>query len=139
MRRWGVTDRRGEFSDFYAAARDDCLQIVLVTVGDRQLAEDLVAEAFTRAWASWRAVRQHPAPRAWVVRTALNLSVSWWRRRRREVALGDSDPAAPGGDGCGGGGELLAAVRQLPVRQQQVIILRVFFGLDSQAAARALG
>lgn len=127
MRRWGVTDKRLEFSDFYAAARDDCLQIVLVTVGDRQLAEDLVAEAFTRAWASWRAVREHPAPRAWVVRTALNLSVSWWRRRRREIALGDSDLAAPGGDAAGPGDELLAAVRRLPVRQQQVIILRVFF------------
>jgi RNA polymerase sigma-70 factor (sigma-E family) len=139
MRRWGVTDKRREFSDFYAAARDDCLQILLVTVGDRQLAEDLVAEAFTRAWASWRAVRRHPAPRAWVVRTALNLSVSWWRHRRREIALGDSDPAAPGGDGSGLDGELLAAVRRLPVRQQQVIILRVFFGLDTQAAARALG
>jgi DNA-directed RNA polymerase specialized sigma24 family protein len=139
MRRWGVRDKRLEFSDFYAAARDDCLHIVLVTVGDRQLAEDLVAEAFTRAWASWRAVRRHPAPRAWVVRTALNLSVSWWRRRRREIALGDSDLAAPGGDGSGPDGELLAAVRRLPVRQQQVIILRVFFGLDARAAGQALG
>lgn len=134
-----MTDKLLEFSDFYAAARDDCLQIVLVTVGDRQLAEDLVAEAFTRAWASWRSLRMHPAPRAWVVRTALNLSVSWWRRRRREVALGDRDLAAPGGDGSGPDGELLASVRRLPVRQQQVIILRVFFGLDAQAAAQALG
>jgi hypothetical protein len=33
---------------------------VLVSVGDRQLAEDLVAEAFTRAWTSWRKVRAHP-------------------------------------------------------------------------------
>ena len=132
-------DKRLEFSDFYAAARDDCLQIILVTVGDRQLAEDLVAEAFTRAWASWRTVRRHPAPRAWVLRTALNLSVSWWRRRRREVVLGGSDLAAPGGD-CGGlDGELLAAVRRLPVRQQQVIILRVFLGLDAQSSAEALG
>jgi DNA-directed RNA polymerase specialized sigma24 family protein len=139
MRSWDVTDKRLEFSDFYAAARDDCLQIVLVTVGDRQLAEDLVAEAFTRAWASWRVVRRHPAPRAWVVRTALNLSVSWWRRRRREVALGDSELAAPGGDGSGPDDELLAAVRRLPIRQQQVIILRVFFGLDAQAAAQELG
>jgi DNA-directed RNA polymerase specialized sigma24 family protein len=139
VRRWDVTDKRHEFSDFYAAARDDCLQIVLVTVGDRQLTEDLVAEAFTRAWASWRTVRRHPAPRAWVVRTALNLSVSWWRRRRREIALGDSDPAAPGGDGGGLDGELLAAVRRLPIRQQQVIVLRVFFGLDAQAAAQELG
>jgi predicted RNA polymerase sigma factor len=41
-------------------------------VGDLTLAEDLVAEAYARAWASWRKVSRHPAPPAWVVCTALN-------------------------------------------------------------------
>jgi len=132
-----MTGKQLEFTSFYAAARDDCLRIVLVTVADRELAEDLVAEAFTRAWASWRTVRAHPAPRAWVVRTALNLNVSWWRRRRREAALDGRDPAA--GDDGGPDGELLAAVRQLSVRQQQVIILRVLFDLDARATAHELG
>ena len=50
MRIWGVEEDRREFAEFYAAARDDCLRVVLISVGDRQLAEDLVAEAFTRAW-----------------------------------------------------------------------------------------
>ena len=59
-----------EFAEFYEAARDDCLRAVLVSVGDRNTAEDLVAEAFARAWARWRQVRRHPAPRAWVVTTA---------------------------------------------------------------------
>jgi RNA polymerase sigma-70 factor (ECF subfamily) len=101
---WGVERRRQEFTEFYTSAKDDCLRIVLVSVGDRQLAEDLVAEAFTRAWMSWRTVRDHPSPRAWVVRTALNVHVSWWRRRRREV-----------------------------------ITLRVFFDLDTEATATTLG
>ncbi len=34
-----------EFAEFYEYARDDCLRLVLLNVGDRQLAEDLVAEA----------------------------------------------------------------------------------------------
>jgi RNA polymerase sigma factor (sigma-70 family) len=46
---------------------------------------------------------------------------------------------APGDGDSGLDGELLAAVRQLPVRQQQVIILRVFFDLDARATAQALG
>ena len=29
-------------------------------------------------------------PRAWVVRTALNTHVSWWRRRRRELTVDGS-------------------------------------------------
>ena len=74
-----------EFTQFYRSDRDRCLRAVMVGVGDRQLAEDLVAEAFTRAWMSWQKVSRHPAPCAWIVRTALNIRVSWWRRRRRSA------------------------------------------------------
>jgi len=52
-----VQQHQREFAEFYAATRDDCLRIVLLTAGDRLLAEDLVAEAYTRAWLSWRKVR----------------------------------------------------------------------------------
>jgi RNA polymerase sigma-70 factor (sigma-E family) len=129
-----------EFTEFYRSDRDRCLRAVLAGVGDRQLAEDLVAEAFTRAWMSWHTVSRHPAPRAWIVRTALNTRVSWWRRRRREVELEDAydaeDTAAgdPGLDPT-----LLAALRHLPQRQREVIVFRVFLDLDTEATARALG
>lgn len=50
--RVGVVEQGStEFTEFYASARDDCLRIVLLNVGDLQLAEDLVAEGFARAWA----------------------------------------------------------------------------------------
>ena len=55
------------------------------------LAEDQLAEAFARAWASWPKVSRHPAPRAWVVRTALNAGASWWQRRSKETALTSHD------------------------------------------------
>ena len=138
---WDVERRRQEFTEFYTSAKDDCLRIVLVSVGDRPLAEDLVAEAFTRAWMSWRTVRDHPSPRAWVVRTALNVHVSWWRRRRREVlADGGSVPPSPAADLPAGIDEVLVrAIRSLPLRQREVITLRVFFDLDTEATATTLG
>lgn len=146
VRVWDVERRRQEFTEFYTSSRDDCLRIVLVSVGDRQLAEDLVAEAFTRAWMSWRKVREHPVPRAWVVRTALNTHVSWWRRRRREptvdgrtaLTLLDGTPAEPPAD-LDLDEVLAAAIRALPLRQREVIVLRVFFCLDTDAAAKLLG
>jgi hypothetical protein len=33
MRVWGVTDDQREFAEFYAAAWDDCLRIVMVSAG----------------------------------------------------------------------------------------------------------
>lgn len=130
---------QAEFEKFYVAARDDCLQVVLISVGDRQLAEDLVADAFTRTWMSWPKVREHPAPRAWVVRTALNTHVSWWRRHRREVALGSRDAAAADSQYPSLDSSLIAALQRLPARQREVIVLRLLLDLDTATTAQTLG
>jgi RNA polymerase sigma-70 factor (ECF subfamily) len=140
------------FAKFYETARDDCLRAVFASVGDLHAAEDLVAEAFARAWAGWRTVGRHPAPQAWVVRTALNARVSWWRRYRREVTLPEL-PAEQAGstatiadsliDGSGAGTivdrDLMAALRRLSVRQREVIALRLFLDLDTTRTAQTLG
>jgi RNA polymerase sigma factor (sigma-70 family) len=139
-----VGTQRPDFAEFYREAKDECLFAVLVSVGDRDTAQDLVAEAFARAWASWPAVSRHPAPAAWVVRTALNAGVSRWRRRRREVPVPDlaivADGPAAGGmaDGCIDP-RIMAALMRLPTRQRQVVALRLFLDLDTECTARALG
>lgn len=127
-----------DFADFYRDAKDDCLRTVVISTGDRDLAQDLVAEAFARACASWRKVARHPNPRAWVVRTALNVHTDRWRTRRREMPLAapadtgthDADPADPA---------IIAAVRRLPERQRQVVALRLFLDLDTDTTAETLG
>jgi RNA polymerase sigma factor (sigma-70 family) len=120
------------------------LQAVLVVVGDRDTAQELVDEAFSRAWASWRTVSVHPAPKAWVVRTALNANISRWRRRRREVPVPDPgavagrpattpapvDPVDP---------QVMAALLRLPARQRQVVALRLILDLDTGRTAEVLG
>ncbi|GAA3599712.1 hypothetical protein GCM10022223_14000 [Kineosporia mesophila] len=63
-----------ELAAFYESTRPACQRAVRATVGNAAPAEELVAEAFARAWAK---VRRHPAPEAWVVRTCLNAHVSW--------------------------------------------------------------
>ena len=128
-----------EFAEFYAAAWDDCLRIVTVSVGNRALGEDLVAEAFTKAWASWRKVRGFAEPRAWIIRSALNAHVSWWRRYRREVALGSHDYTAATSQDPVLDSSLVAALRRLPVRQRQVVALRLLLDLDTATTAEMLG
>jgi RNA polymerase sigma-70 factor (sigma-E family) len=135
----GVGDEQAEFVAFYETSRDGCLRAVTACVADRALAEDLIAEAFGRAWTSWRQVRRHPAPRAWVVRTALNARVSWWRRHRREVPLADHDPAAANDPSRSVDATVLAAMRRLPARQREVIVLRLLLDLDTETTADVLG
>ena len=134
-----MSNEQSEFAEFFRASWAPCLRAVLTVVGHPQLAEDQVAEAFERAWASWRKVRRHPAPRAWVVRTALNAGASWWRRRNRELPLADHDLTAPGDPGDGLDALLLTALRRLPPRQREVIALRIFLDLDTDTIARQLG
>ena len=135
---------RPDFAEFYRRSKDECLFTVLVSVGDHDLAQDLVAEAFARAWARWRTVGRHPAPAAWVVRTALNAHVSRWRRHRREVPMADpgglADPAAAGETFSGPvDPQIMAALLRLPERQRQVVALRLFLDLDTARTAAALG
>jgi RNA polymerase sigma factor (sigma-70 family) len=128
-----------EFAAFYEASRDACLRAVTATVADRELAEELVAEAFARAWTSWRQVGRHPAPRGWVVRTALNTRVSWWRRRHREVPWSGEDRAAPADRVEGVDPIVISALRRLPICQREVIALRVLLDLDTATTAGVLG
>lgn len=132
--------RRDEtgFAEFFEASWDPCLKAVAASTGDVLLAEDQVAEAFARAWVSWRKVSRHPAPRAWVVRTALNAGASRWRRRARELPLADHDLAAPNRPNGGLDAVLLTALRRLPARQREVLVLRVFLDLDIETTARQL-
>lgn len=109
------------------------------STGDMPGAEEQVAEAFARAWVAWRKVSRHPAPRAWVVRTALNAGASRWRRRVRELPLADHDVAASAcPESSGLDAPLLSAVRGLPARQREVIVLRVILDLDIETTARQL-
>jgi RNA polymerase sigma-70 factor (ECF subfamily) len=140
----GVGTQREGFAEFYRESKDECLLTVVVSVGDRDTAQDLVAEAFARAWASWRTVSRHPAPKAWVVRTALNQHVSWWRRRGREVTMADPGrvvdlPAVQGAAAGPVDPRIMAALMRLPARQRQVVALRVFLDLDTRRTAQVLG
>ena len=128
-----------EFDEFFQASWGPCLRAVVASTGSVQLAEDQVAEAFARAWLSWRKVRRHPALRAWVVRAALNAGASWWRRRVRELPLAGYDAAAPRDMDDGLDAVVLTALRHLPDRQREVIALRVFLDLDIDTIAGQLG
>lgn len=135
---------KDEFAAFYAADKNRCLHAAIAGGMRPDRAEEAVAEAFARAWARWRSVRTHRSPAAWVLRTAVNADITWWRKRRREVftdATGewDADPARQGGGPDEGSLDLTAAIRRLPPRQREVVVLRYLLDLDTATTAAELG
>jgi DNA-directed RNA polymerase specialized sigma24 family protein len=125
------------FVEFFEATHGDVFRAVLVVARDWHVAEDATATAYMRAWERWPVVAHHPSPVAWVIRVAMNDSVSWWRRARRlvgtfGVASATGAPDFPDPD-------VRAAVDALPLRQRQVVALRVVLGFDAKDTAALLG
>jgi DNA-directed RNA polymerase specialized sigma24 family protein len=71
--------RNREFELFFRSTKDHLFRSLIVMVGNRDQAEDAVAEAYTRALDHWNTVCRHPAPTAWVATTALNYVLSGQR------------------------------------------------------------
>jgi len=134
-----VAHNPDEFAAFYRTSWLPCLRAVVASGERPERAEDLLSEAFARAWAAWPRLRGHPAQRAWIVRTALNARVSWWRRQWRETPLADHELTLPEPLSEGLDVDLLAAIRRLPLRQRQIIALRVLADLDTETTSRELG
>lgn len=124
------TPHNGDFATFYAAAFPALCGQLFAHTGDLAEAQDVVQEAFTRAYIRWRTVRTYDDPVAWVRKVAWNLAVSRWRRLRRIVQLGDGEqsPSMPGptGDRV----DLQKALARLPVRQRQAVVLHYLADLS---------
>jgi len=76
------------------------------------------------------------------VRTALNVGVSSWRHQRRELVLGRPEDGNTCGTELRSAGVddgLLDALRRLPLREREVVVLRLLLDLDTATTARQLG
>ncbi|MFI5954908.1 SigE family RNA polymerase sigma factor [Cryptosporangium sp. NPDC051539] len=81
-----MTDPGRDFQQFYAEHFPVLCKQLYAYHGDRAEAQDLVQEAFTRAWMRWSTVSRYDEPLAWVRRVAWRLAVSRWRRARTALA-----------------------------------------------------
>jgi RNA polymerase sigma-70 factor (ECF subfamily) len=127
------------FEEFYAATVDRLLGHLFLVTGDLHAAEEIVQEAFTRASMRWPRLRSYDVPEAWVRRVAMNLATDRARSLRRQtralMRLGPP-PAVPSVSV-----ETLAlveALRTLPVRQRQAVVLHYLADLPVADIAQAL-
>jgi RNA polymerase sigma-70 factor (sigma-E family) len=105
-------------------------------LGDRGDAEDVAQEALARAAVRWPRLKDRPE--GWVTRVASNLAIDRYRRRKRPTPLligpvGVVDPY------LGERGDLVVALRRLPRRQREAVVLRYLADLSEAQAAREMG
>lgn len=129
----------GDFEAFYTAAYGRLVGQLLVVTGSLPEAEDVVQEAFVRAYRRWHTVRDYDLPEAWVRRVALNLAVSGLRRARRRTALlVRLRPAAVPAGLSVEAVALTQTLRKLPLRDREALALHHVVGLSVQEIADQL-
>jgi RNA polymerase sigma-70 factor (ECF subfamily) len=74
-----------DFDEFYAAKFDVLRAQIYAYVGDRAEAQDLVQEAFCRAYGKWKKICRYEDPYAFVRRVAWNLATSRLRRQKTSM------------------------------------------------------
>ncbi|BCJ71438.1 RNA polymerase sigma24 factor [Catellatospora sp. IY07-71] len=119
-----------DFAEFYAATFGRLAAQLHAFTGDLAEAQDLVQEAFSRAYPRWERIAAYDDPAAWVRRVAWNLAISRWRQVRR-VMHWRRDLVAddiPGPDAANV--DLIRALRLLPAKQRQVVVMHYMSGLS---------
>jgi RNA polymerase sigma-70 factor (ECF subfamily) len=100
-------------------------------------APDVVQEAFVRLYASWHRVRDHERAGAYLRVSVLNVSRGVLRRRRRERLLVHDRPGVC--EHVPADPAMLSAVRRLPARQRDCVLLRFYLDLSAHDIAATLG
>ena len=131
------------FADLYRSTLPDLYAYVATLLGDRGAAEDVVAQAFERAYRRRASFdRRRGSERAWLFGIARNAALDELRRRRRTAAL-IAEPAeavAPDDeDHAARRADVRAALARLAPRDRELIALRFHGGLGNAEVAALLG
>ncbi len=131
---------RPELVAFCSQMRPTLVGAMRLYLHDASLAEEFAQEALARTCVHWHKVRQMENPRGWVYKVALNLAKSYLRRRqiehraktrliRSEIVLPDDTTSIA----------LRDALKQLPRRHREAVVLRFYADLTVAETAEVLG
>jgi RNA polymerase sigma-70 factor (sigma-E family) len=129
-------------TDLFREHHLELVRLAVVMTGDLATAEDVVQDAFERLHRHWPSLRDPGRSLAYVRSSVLNGCRSVHRRAavarkhapRLAGAGADTGPEAAAADRC----ELAKALRSLPRRQREVLVLRYYVDLDIAEIASTL-
>ena len=138
----GPQTRPSSMEELYTAHAQRAGRLAYFLVGERELARDLVQEAFLKVFARWGNLREPHSFAAYLNRTIVNLAHKAHRRRSIERRYLDRQPrleaVAPSRD-YETADELWRQLQLLPQRQRTAIVLRYYEDLSEHQAAEAMG
>jgi RNA polymerase sigma factor (sigma-70 family) len=121
------------FASFYLSEAPSVFRTVYLLCRDPSVAEDATQEAFARALQRWGRLQGQPWVGGWVTQTALNVA----RRTLRHHPIAEASPPSPADPELGM--DLWREVAQLPLRQQQAVILFYREDRPVEEIARIMG
>lgn len=123
---------RADFAEFYEREFQGVYKTAWAFCRDSERARDATQEAFAKAFARWTRVSSHPHPVGWVVTTALNTLRRWHLPAPPTLAFreveSDRETAV----------DVWDAVRRLPRRQQEAVILYYVLDLPVDSVANLM-
>ena len=125
----------------YRAHALGLIRLAVVMLGDRPAAEDAVQEAFCGLYRRWHSLSDPGKALSYARSSVINNCRTVLRRRRRQ--------SGPPGDRPGESAEAMAligeehrqvltAIRRLPARQREVLVLRFYLDLDEGEIAASM-
>jgi len=135
------TDDEYGFEAFFRAAFPKAVAVARRVTGEHAAAEDAAIEALAKAHLRWQRIGPAPWREGWVIRVAVNEAI---RRLPRATPRAGGDVASDNA-WTGDPAEeivlrqtLTAALRRLPRRQREVVVLRYLAGLSETQVAEML-
>ena len=136
-------DARARVTALYAAHALGLVRLAHVMLGDRAAAEDVVQEAFSGLYRRWEQVSDKDKALTYVRSSVLNGCRTVLRRRRGTDADRVHQPPAISAEAAALSGEelreVMQALRRLPDRQREVLVLRFYLDESEAEIARLMG
>jgi RNA polymerase sigma-70 factor (ECF subfamily) len=132
-----VSADEAAFRELYAEAFPTVYRVAYRFSGRREAAEDAAQEAFARAFERWGRLGGEPWVVGWIITTALNV-VRRAARRTPEVSGGAEDRPSSQHD-VDAAVDLWRAIRELPRRQSEAVVLYYIVDLPVARVADVMG
>jgi len=133
----------------YQAHAVGLIRLAVIMLGDRAAAEDVVQDAFLGLYRHWGGLSDRGNALTYVRSSVLNGCRNALRARARRDRRGRSDQAGAWSEPVSASAETLAlvseehrltlaAIRRLPDRQREALVLRFYLDMSEEETARAM-